>query len=426
MSSHSTTKVTLTEANSLIRNTYFPTGGAALFAGPPGCGKSEGTLALQRMMQQEFGDVFGSCFYNMSAAQAPDVMGWTKMSSSPLSLYGVPAWMQPVPQEGLRGAIPALHRTTLPKDDPDYLSPSAITWEHMTTYKYGIAVFDEVLSVADDTVLLPMAQLFSEGRVGQWGVPVKSWARIGLTNRPSDHRDVRVLHAHTRNRMAIWEVHITFDDVSTYWESIGMHDAFHSFAGAESGIVFSDSVPSGNEQFSTARSWQSAWRDIMSFCKLVARLPNVAEKGQPYRCGPLPLPSTGQGDTRTPQERRAADMIYSMVAARCGEPVALKFQDFVLNLGDRPPFEDILADPDNAKVPSHPGVMYAVVDMLVNRSRFDQFDEVFKYARRLGKPMASTLCVRLANKHKATIAHNSKYLDFMSWCGAGARAAIYL
>lgn len=421
MANFDATRITVTEAASLVRNVYLPNGGAVLLCGPPGCGKSE---IMARMMRDLMGKMpkFGACFYNLSAAQSVDVMGWPKITDGPLSLNGVPVWMQPVPQEGLRGAFPQLN-----PDDPAYKPIEELKFADLVPYPYGIAVFDEMLSVADDTVLLPLAQFMGEGRIGQWGVPAKKWARVGLTNRPSDHRDVRELHAHTRNRLARFEVHITWEDIVSYWESIGMSEVFRAFAGAEPEEIFSAAVPTGDQQFGTARSWTNAWKDTMRFCQTWMKLPNLAEKGQPYDPGILPVNTLQLGDQDyDAKHANQCRLLYAAIAARCGDSIATKFQDFMINMKERPTFEDVLADPMGTKMPEHAGVLYSMVEMFTTRTKMPQFGQVFKYARRMPRVMASALCVRMAHKHKLSVISNSDFMTFMDWCGPGARAAIYM
>jgi hypothetical protein len=217
---------------------------------------------------------------------------------------------------------------------------------------------------------------------------------------------------------------MSYNDVAEHWKNSGMPEMFRFFAASEAGLVFSDTVPAGQAQFCTGRSWEYAHRDMLKYCRNVMKLPSINKPGEPYDPGLLPARPM---DTESePEAAKHAHLLYAAMAARCGEGVTLKFQDFVVNFRERPTMDEILKDPLDARLPEHAGVLYAVVEMMAHHLRFPEFETGFKYARRMPKPLCSSLVVKLAQKHGPSIATNKHFMQFLDYSGAGARAAMYL
>lgn len=427
MAQFTMTELTMTEAMSLCKDVYLACGGAVMLRGAPGTAKSKMSLALIKRLQNGVAD-FGGCYANLANMESIDMRGLPQIDSDdPRSRYGIPPWLQAVPADGLRGAYPALcpehlRPVVAGKTIPDRLqavynnAAGEIATRSFTPYTNGIAIFDEALQAQDDSALLPLAQFADEGRIGEWGVNREGWLRLLLTNRSHDNAGARELHAHTRNRMAIFDVRLVYDDVVEFWHGTGMREEFRHYAGAEPQHVFSQAVPQDQAQFSTARAWEYASVDVHRFMRNVLKVdPKVAA---------IPGSIVSGQDAYS---NEAVRMTKALICARVGEATTLGFFAFLADYGNRPEYKEIIDDPMEAKIATQPSVIYSTMEMLVDRYHVDHLEAQSRYLRRQGMPkvMAATWAVRMCQRFGGSIIRQKKFMDVVDHAGASAKIMIY-
>jgi hypothetical protein len=403
-----------------IKKVMIPRGSAAAFRGPPGMGKTKSLVIELRRMQDADPD-FGGCMYVMANAESIDVRGFFQMSDL-VSQYAMPPWLFHVPAEGLRGAYPALCPEHL-RGDPKTWSKE-LAWAYdpknyaeqlktrsFRSYKRGVIVLDEFLQTVEETVQLPMAQLFNEHRVGMWGVPMRGWAIVGLTNRITDQAGAREMYAHLRDRLAVWDTGHDPEGCNHYWRSIGVNQYFRHFAATEERTIFTNAVPNSQDQFTTPRSWHYAHDDAVEWLVNEER---IDREDMPNYLIPADH-----------------EMVRSMIASRCGVGTAARFSDFLQHMTDRPSFKSIVANPRTAKLPSHSAVIRAVVEMCVDNASLDEgkenLDQVCRYMEREEMALTSRaiFCRQLFRRFAVTTLYqHDAFLHLIDTTGPAARNAL--
>ena len=422
-----TASMTLSEMPDYTNFVLGPVGNAAIFRGPIGMGKSVSTID-NILLQQSLDPDFGGCAYVMASAESIDVRGFPLISQL-RSQFGMPPWLWPVPALGLRGAFPALCPKHLRGDSKTWSPALRKAYETadeqiaaamrgeigaLIPYRKGIICLDEVLQVVEETALLPLASLLLEHRVGEWGVPLKGWAIVGLTNRITDQAGVRELFAHVRNRVAIYDVDHDQDGTADYWQKKGLNLYFRYFPQAEPQSVFTTSIPTTGgageqDQFTTPRSWHMAHDECMAWLS--------GKEG------------VSAADLPSYQIPADSDRLRSFIAARCGVPTAGRFSDFLRNMHDRPSFKSIVADPAKAKLPGNSGVIRAVVRMCVEGATTDNLARVCAYMGRadMSATNRALFCQQLVRRFTvSTLFADDAFSDLVDLGGPTARNLLYV
>lgn len=444
MHSPASTRISITKAIKRMRDTWMPSGSAVMLVGPPGSGKSSIPLHWITTKWQPGNWDFGCGFMNAASAESIDIRGLPLMTGTmlagegpsaqvlmdPRTHYGMPQWLQASPAKGLRGAYPAFCPANLREASkakggcPEHLQKiysdpaREIMTRQITAYAKGIVIIDEAAQVAGDEVLLPEAQLADEGHVGSWGVP-PSWMKLLITNRLEDQAGVRELPAHLKNRLAIVETYIGYDDVVAHWHRIGMREEMVFFAATNPQFVFADKVPADDRQYATARSWDYCAREINNFCKHGLKLPE----------GEV-VPDTA--DTRC------------LMASRVGEATTNQFFTYLSTYLSMPTFEEVCAHPDKAKLnEANHLAQISAIEMLAKRlgdmddgsSSGDSpsgddpseglMGPVCEYVRRTGKVLATRFAERLVDSLEFQALRSQEFQALLSWIGGAAQARLW-
>jgi hypothetical protein len=408
-SSGNITLISLSTMITHVNKVVVPTGGSVMYQGPSGMGKTQANVGNIRD-QQALDANFGGSVANLANYEAIDMRGLPQVTATILSEYGMPPWLHPIPSMGLRGAFPALCPEDMRGPRKSWSKSLAYAYDtaaqqletrRLIPYSRGIVVLDECLQVIEESVLLSLAQLFDEHRIGAWGVPTIGWGVVGLTNRMQDMAGVREVHAHTRNRIAILEVENDPEACDDHWRRIGLNACFRYFAQAEPNTVFAKSSPTDQSQFCTARSWHRAHTDVMA-----------------YLMNQENIPEDELADHLIDHHH---PMIPIWIASRCGTSAAIKFMDFVRNLELRPSFQEIMKGPLRAKLPAQSAVIRAVVEMLVDRADLENLNIICAYVMREEMPtvMQGIFCMRLARRMSGSMQSLFKHKKFMELVNMG-------
>jgi len=103
--------------------------------------------------------------------------------------------------------------------------------------------------------------------------------------------------------------------------------------------------------------------------------------------------------------------LQDLVAATIGDGTAHEYMSFTKFFSNLPKFEDIVANPEKAKVPEQPGPLYAISGSIGSQIETKNASAVWKYVLRL--PMEFQMCVFLNTvKRNPGLAANKDVLDW--------------
>lgn len=419
-------RMSITKAVQMIRDVYIHRGGAIRLIGPVGASKSSQIIAEALKMQEADPD-FGACYINFSGTQSVDYTGWPLSGNGLLAASSVPTLFQSVPHLGLRGAFPAICPPRLASHRSSFHSlPSAeITLEKLHPYPRGMFIGDEASKVMTEGDMASLAMLAYEGRTGLWGVP-PSWLRVFIANRQEDRSGDLPFPATFDNRVR--DIHITsgFEDVAPYWRSTGMHPWFLSFAERYPSLVLRDAVPLGGGQFGTARSWFEAHADCMKYMEKVVQVPHDATRPNwPSYCpDDVSMNAVFDVTDQDPELVEWRNDLIGCIASWCGPEVAGQFSDYVAHMGERPSYDEIVADPNNAVLSSHPGVQHYMVAMILEHIKLTDLDNIVLYVQRMPASMRAIFCTKLLEEMPFAVSKSARFVAMMNDVGDGGRFAL--
>lgn len=211
----------------------------------------------------------------------------------------------------------------------------------------GILGMDEFAQGNSD-VKKPCAELFLSGRVGETELPIE-WMVIAASNRSKDRSGVgRELAFITNRRM---ELHIVphLDSWMEWAQASGVHWLARSFANKFPGVVFGE-MPEKEGPFCSPRS----------FCKM-------AEMIDPLQNDP--------------------QLFLEAASGWIGEGNAAQFIAYTRVQDDMPEYADIVANPEDCKLPSstRPDAQYATMQMISQLVSPEDAVKAFTYLKRMPK-----------------------------------------
>ena len=116
-----------------------------------------------------------------------------------------------------------------------------------------------------------------------------------------------------------------------------------------------------------------------------------------------------------------SDRFFHGVASLIGQGPASEFVTFKLNRDKMPDIDQLLRQPNAAKVPKdEPAIMYAIAGAIAARSSADNFDKVCQYANRM-EPEFQVVLMRDALSRNPKLATTAAY---QSWLAKNATEII--
>lgn len=211
---------------------------------------------------------------------------------------------------------------------------------------HGILFLDEFRQAGHD-VQKPAAELLLNGRVGDSELP-HTWMVVAASNRDGDRSGVQRELAFITNRRIEIKITPDLDSWVSWAETKGIHWGAIAYAKANPGDVFRDEIPKQSGPFCTPRS-------LVKLSYLIDVLDD--------------------------------NLFTEAAMGLVGEGTAAKFVAFMRVVNELPDFEDIVARPDKATVPSieRPDALYAVTQMVAYRVTDETAAAAFKYIQRLPK-----------------------------------------
>lgn len=275
--------------------------------------------------------------------QVPDIMsarlgtkvGFHKIDASVLDPAEVPGFIAPVKSASGEAIAAYLRSALMP------------TEEYLKEHPVGLYFVDE-LAATVPAVRHALDGVLLEHRFGPRYLP-EGWRVWAAGNRTVDFSGAQHLEAKTQNRVCRIQVEVNVDQ---WVEDYAMPRRLDSVCTAflkTNPKVLADKVPAERQPFCTLRSFTHATRFWMSL---------------------------------KPHER--TDAAFPVVAGFIGDGPAAEFLAYYKYSAELPTIEEILANPERAKVPKKLDVMYAA-QLACVQAGFDgkDLDTLWRYIQRL-------------------------------------------
>lgn len=222
----------------------------------------------------------------------------------------------------------------------------------------GILLLDE-LPQADTLMQKALTPAFFEKRLGDSKIP-PGWAVWATGNRVQDRAGVNKIVSHQRNRISIVEVAADLEGFVRWATKNLLHHMIIAFARFRPDVVFTNEVPSGEDPYATPRS--------------IAR----AERLLAYRARGSELPTD--------------PVTKAFVAGLIGEAATAELFAFLATHQFLPEPEEIVEDPENARVPPSEeiGAHFAAASLAVSLTDGKTAEAVARYVNRLNREMQAS------------------------------------
>lgn len=327
----------------------YATGVPVVMYSAPGIGKTDTAREFPAILEQHYGEKFGFVIQEATAQDAPDVLGFLVPTKDP--------------ETGVAVAR--------------YTMPDLIRKVRATGLAHGIVFIDEI-GQADQLVQKAYASLFLEKRLGEYTLP-EGWFVVGASNRMEDRAGTVKQLSHFVNRQCMLNIDANIDAWSTWAEDKGLHPMMIGFARFKPGVMVSE-VPAKPGPYCTARSLTFA-------AKYIA---NVVDHDME-----ADIPSD--------------EVTQQVVSGFVGEATAAEMFSFFRTRELLPTWEQIITDPEKAKVPSRERLdaCFAAAAMVLHHATADTLDTAFKYVMRLPVELQTSIARQLTQGKLKGAALNS-------------------
>lgn len=236
----------------------------------------------------------------------------------------------------------------------------------------GILFLDE-FNGAPQSVQAAAYQLVLDRKLGEYELPT-GWNIIAAGNRAGDRSVVHAMPSALANRFIHLDFDVSNDDWNIWAQDNNIHLDIRSYMRAFPANLHNFDPATNPRAFPTPRSW-SFVNDI------------YGAKLQP-------------------------DDEYETIKGTIGEGAAVSFLAHVKNLHGLPTVDQVLMDPDGAKLPTNSSAQYAMVEALHPKVTTNNVGRVMTYIKRM--PMEyQTIFIRAAIRRDEKLTGTK---DYMSWC----------
>ncbi len=304
-----------------LYNTRTP----ATLIGSPGIGKSDLVRELPGVLSAALGVEFGLVTVEASTLDSPDVIGFL------------------IPTKNADGEAVAR-----------YTKPDIMRRIEATGLSHGILFIDEI-GQADALVQKAFAPLYIGGTLGEYSIP-KGWYVMSATNRVQDRAGVVKELSHFTNRQCRLNIEANIDDYLVWARGHKVHHMGMAYANFRQGVVITSEVPAKPGAYCTPRSFTASMRFVSELL--------------------------GDDDEA---EIPCDDVTQSVIAGYVGEATSADMFAFFKVHELLPTYAEIVADPDNAKVPPDDRLdaAYAAAGLVTAKATVDDVDEAFRFCTRL-------------------------------------------
>ena len=207
----------------------------------------------------------------------------------------------------------------------------------------GLLFLDEMNS-APQSVQAAAYQLVLNRKIGDYKLP-DGWAVLAAGNRASDRSVVHAMPAALANRFVHLDFDVSVDDWNNWAMDAGLHTDLRAFIRFRPNLLHSFDAATNPRAFPSPRSWAFV-NDIY-------------------------------------KDDHAANEEFELVQGTVGEGAAAEFTAFVKQIKDLPTIDQVLLDPDGAKIPDSPAARYAMVTALDAKATTGNIARIMKYIARL-------------------------------------------
>ena len=324
--------------------------------GAPGIGKSEINRDSVDMISDKIGHKLGYVEVLCTAIDAPDVLGFL---------------------------VPSKREDGQPVST--YTMPNIIAKVQATGLSHGIINLEE-FAQADQLTQKALAQLINDHGIGEHKLP-EGWFITMSSNRAKDKSGANKMLAHIMNRVVTLEIESDLDSFMEWYERNMKHPMGGAFARARPGVIFTNEVPQHEKPYATPRSFVRA----MDYLAMLAG-------DEPDGTPKMNLPST--------------PVAQEVVAGLVGDGAAAELFAFLKVANELPTLQEILDDPENAKLPDEARLdaQYAAMQLLIHHVDNNNVDKLFAYGRRLNLELQVSM-VRSFISKTGGACMNSTYLS---------------
>lgn len=219
----------------------------------------------------------------------------------------------------------------------------------------GILFLDE-LNAAPPLVQAACYQLILDRRIGEYVLP-EGWVVVAAGNREKDRAVTHRMPSALANRMVHLEFDVSLDDWLVWAERMGIRPEVTAFLRFRPALLHDFDPQLSSRAFASPRSW-SFVSDIL-------------------KAGP------------------DSAVEYGLIRGAVGDGAAAEFMGFLSVWRDLPSVDEVLAVPEEAKVPTEPAALYAVSEALARRLTPAGMEKAAVYLERLPVEFG-VLCLRQA------------------------------
>jgi hypothetical protein len=235
----------------------------------------------------------------------------------------------------------------------------------------GIFFMDEI-NAASPLMQAACFGLVLDRKVGTYELP-PGWVIVAAGNRQSDRAAAQRMPTALANRFAHIEIEPDLESFTEWANASGVHPLMIAFHRFREGKFLHDMKKTDAMAFPSPRSWEQAAK--------------YAEK---------------------PASRR-----LHLVAGIVGDDFAAEFDGFLRTYEQLPAIDQVILDPDGAKVPSEDEVAarYAISSALASRAKSDNFQNIMRYLNRMPREFATMVVVDACRRDPA-LTHTGAFIEW--------------
>jgi len=243
--------------------------------------------------------------------------------------------------------------------------------DFLPTKGKGILFLDE-LNAAVPSVQAAAYQLILDRAIGDYKLP-DGWYVMGAGNRASDRAVVNEMPSALKSRFVHLDYDVDVDDWNQWAMANSIHTDVRAFIRFRPNLLHSHDAASNPRSFPCPRTWKFV-NDI-------------------YK-------------SSLPQ-----DMEFEIIKGTVGEGASAEFSGFVRLIKDLPTVDEVLLSPTDARLPSSPAAMYALVTALDAKTTTANIARVMDYIGRMSTEF-QTLFMRSAVRRDVKLSGTKTFMDW--------------
>ncbi len=285
----------------------------------------------------------------------------------------------------LRG-IPCVNKKTNQTSwaPPDFLPTSGA----------GILFLDEMNQAAQATQAASY-QLLLDRRLGDYVLP-KDWAIVAAGNRSSDRAIVNQMGSALKNRLVHIDYEVSKDDWEEWAVKSGLHVSVLGFIRFRPDALNEFDDRAGDQDKEKAR--QQKLRDAKAFA----------------------TPRTWEFVSQLITKGLDASIELELIQGTVGEGATAEFLAYMQHYRNLPDLQEILRKPKSVKVPTEPGVLYALSTGLAALAEPKYMDNIIEYTLQLPQDFQVMLIKDCVMRN----AENARGTGFQRWTKANLHVLV--